>query len=356
MMFLSAMLVLNGLLVCSAVIVRDYNAVNFYEVESFDQFREKFMNLDTDVFTQNVMLGVATPECWDKLQSPAFRGTQRHSGGGPLATVSLPAAGFPYPSSALNKKGEPDACAHVLFYRIGDNINDPTAVTSEFEHRYLNQWLAERMRLPSLRMTNGFDFPIDVYWQEESTDPVHQGTLEPGESIGLSSFIGHVFSASSLDPLPEHDNDPENDQHPAGFRNVIDYFVVEDDEYTFSPVNRLETCEIVEGAKVSEFVDPDKPLDCSNMYLRLLDFTHSVFYAKRLGLNFVQPQFVRQVTPTGFEHRQLPPATYQWLKRYAYSLECGSEGVFSVGDCDAGYLWFCCDTERGMGVIYPFGG
>jgi hypothetical protein len=307
----SATLIVN----CRAVIVRDYNAVNFFEVDTFDKFREVYMNLEPDVFSQNVMLGVATEECWDKLQSPAFRGTQRHSGGGPLSAVTLPAKEFPYPTVLLGDAGEPDACAHILFYRTGDNIHQPRAVTSELEHRYLNQWLAEQMRLPSLRMTNGFDYPIDVFWQEESSDPVHQGVLLPGESMGLSSFIGHIFSASSQEPLEAHDNDPENDQRPDGFRNIIDYFVVEGENYEFSPVNRLETCEIVPGEKVSEFVDPTAPLDCSNMYLRLLDFTHSVYYAKRLGLNYVQPQFVRKVTPTGFEHRKLPAETYQWLKR-----------------------------------------
>jgi hypothetical protein len=301
--------------VCQAVIVRDYNAVNFEEMDNFNAFSEKFLNLGENVFNQNVMLGVATPECWDKLQSPAFRGTQRHSGGGPLAAVALPSAGFPYPNDLLDENGNPTACAHILFYRRGDNIANPRSVTSEFEHRFLNVWLAERIRLPTLRMINGFDFPIEVYWQEESVDPVYQGTLQPSEHMELSSFIGHVFSASSVDPIVAHEGDPDNDTREPGFHNLVDFFVVDDEEYIFSPTNRLETCEVVPGATTSEFVDPTKPLDCTNMYLRLLDFTHSVYYAKRLGLNYVQPQYVRQVTPTGFEHRQLPAATYQWLKR-----------------------------------------
>jgi len=147
-------------------------------------------------------------------------------------------------------------------------------------------------------------------------DPVLQGVLQPGESVTLDSFIGHIFSACSLEPLSIHEGDPENDQRPAGFRNLVDFFVVDGEEYLFSPINRLETCEITPETSTSEFVNPNQPLDCTNMYLRLLRFTHSVYYAKRLGLNFVQPQMVERVTPTGFEHRQLPAETYRWLKSW----------------------------------------
>lgn len=307
-----------GVLVVTAtgVIVRDYNVVNFEEISTFEEFSAKYMNLERNTFNQNVMLGVATPECWSKLDSPAFRGTQRHSGGGPLAVVSLPANQYPYPPTLLTGL-KPTDCANVVFYRTGDHISQPTATTAELEHMYLNTWLAQRMRVNKLRLTNGFPYPIDLFWQEESTDPVHQGVLEPGESTVLSSFIGHIFSASSLDPLPIHEADATNEELEDGFRNLVDFMVVDGSDYVFSPINRLETCEVpAPGATTSEFVDPTRPLSCDNMYLRILDFTHSVYYAKRLGLNYVQPQFVPPVTPTGFEHRQLPAETYAWLKRY----------------------------------------
>lgn len=303
------------LCISHSVIIRDYNAVDFKEIESFQKFSDVYLNSENYVFNQNVMLGVADEDCWNKLESPAFRGTQRHSGGGPLVAVSLPAREFPYPEDLLNEDGEPHSCANILFYRRGDSITAPTASTAEFEHSLLNVWLAEQMRVQDMHMTNHFDFPVEVYWQEESMDPVLQGVLQPGESNVISSFIGHIFSASSIQPLEVHSNDAENADRAPGFRNVVDYFVVDGDHYYFSPVHRLETCEIVPGTDTSEFVDPDQPLDCGNMYLRLLDFTHKVFYAKRLGLNYVQPQFVQQVTATGFEHRQLPVDTYQWLKR-----------------------------------------
>jgi len=298
----------------NAVIVRDYNFVNYVELDSFEHFKNTYMNLEKDTMNQNLMLGVATPECWSKLESPAFRGIQRHSGGGPMAVVALPAAEYPYPASLVDGNKQPIECANVIFYRRGDRISAPTATTSEMEHRYLNVWLAERMRVKGLVLTNGFPYPVNLYWQEESHDPVFQGVMAPGSSQQLSSFIGHIFSVSSVDPLPLHEADPANEELADGFRNLVDFMVVDGDSYTFSPVNRLETCEIEPGATRSEFVDPDQPLDCENMYHRLLAFAHSVYYAKRLGLNYVQPQFVEQVTPTGFEHRTLPPATYAWLK------------------------------------------
>lgn len=308
--------VLAFLSAANGVIVRDYNSVNYVEVSNFEHFKNTYMNLDKDTLNQNVMLGVATPECWSKLESPAFRGVQRHSGGGPMATVSLPSAEFPYPAALINPiNKKPRACANVVFYRRGDKISAPSASTADFEHRVLNVWLAERMRVNTLVLTNGFTYPIQLYWQEESHDPVFQGLLEPGESQQLSSFIGHIFSAASPEPLPVHESDPTNADLADGFRNLIDFMVVDGDAYTFSPVNRLETCEIEPGASTSEFVDPTVPLSCENMYHRLLAFTHSVYYAKRLGLNYVQPQLVRQVTATGFEHRTLPPATYAWLKK-----------------------------------------
>ena len=111
-------------------------------------------------------------------------------------------------------------------------------------------------------------------------------------------------------------SDPSNNDLDDGYKNLIDFMVVDGSNYTFSPLNRLETCEISPSEVTVDFVAPDSTLECNHMYLRLMDFTHSVYYAKRLGLNYVQPQFVERVTPTGFEHRQLPPATYKWLKAW----------------------------------------
>jgi hypothetical protein len=298
-----------------AVIVRDYNRVNFEEFDSYDQFKDKYLNADQDTLRENVMLGVATPECFDKLSSPAFRGTQRHSGGGPLTAVSVPSAGFPYPARLLNEQNEPSDCANIIFYRRGDHISSPKATTSDLEHQYLNRWIADQMYVKNVRFTNNFDFPVVLYWQEESTDPVRIGLMQPGDINQMSTFIGHIFSASAVHPLPLHAADPDNANHPEGFENIVDFMVADGSDYVLSPYNRIETCEVIPGETVSEFVGPDQTLDCSNMYLRLLDFTHSVFYAKRLGLNYVQPQFVEQVTPNGFVHRKLPPATYAWLKR-----------------------------------------
>jgi len=116
--------------------------------------------------------------------------------------------------------------------------------------------------------------------------------------------------------LSVHEKDLENNRRAKGLRNIVDFFVVDGSDYVFSPYNQLETCEIVPGATTVDFVGVEQSIGCDDMYLRLADFTHSIYHAKRLGLNYVQPQFVPPVTPTGFEHRQLPPETFKWLKAW----------------------------------------
>lgn len=57
-------------------------------------------------------------------------------------------------------------------------------------------------------------------------------------------------------------------------------------------------------------------------------------YEKRLGLNYIQPSFVRAVTGPGFENRRLPEATFAWLREW-YADAQGSHGVVEgpVGPC-----------------------
>ena len=161
-------------------------------------------------------------------------------------------------------------------------------------------------------------------------------TTTPGESFYSSSFIGHIFSASSHDPAhyfgaaQQASNAaaaaaaaPGEDAHPA-YLNIVDFLVVDGSDYVFSPANRLETCELhqqeastqTDGQGQLLALGPGHQLECDNMFLRLVEFTHAVWYSKRLGLNYVQPQFVEPVTANGFEHRQLPADTYRWLRQW----------------------------------------
>jgi hypothetical protein len=53
---------------------------------------------------------------------------------------------------------------------------------------------------------------------------------------------------------------------------------------------------------------------------RLEEFANNVWYEKRLGLNYVQPQLVEAVTSNGFMNIRLPPDTYKWLKEWYVSI------------------------------------
>lgn len=52
------------------------------------------------------------------------------------------------------------------------------------------------------------------------------------------------------------------------------------------------------------------------MNMRFVEFAHAIYHEKRLGLNYFQPQMVRNVTKEGFMHIKLPEATYSWLRAW----------------------------------------
>lgn len=115
-----------------------------------------------------------------------------------------------------------------------------------------------------------------------------------------------------------------------GVGNLVDFMVVDGTPYTWGPINRLETCEVIDGAK--SFVEGE--LSCSDMNMRLVEFTHGVWYKKRLGLNYVQPQMVRAVTDAGFLNSKLPADTYKWLLEWYQEKQTQSEiGEGPVGPC-----------------------
>jgi len=310
------------------VIIRHYNNVDYDEMSTFEEFTNKYMNLDKDRLNQNMLLGVASPECWHKLSSPAFLGMQRYSGGGQLSVVTLPSEEFPH---ALQD------CAEIHFYRKGDELEHPEKSTNSFDHKDLNRWVSDRASIKGIRLKNDFDFPVKYYWHEESATPVLQGTLESGQTVIINSILGHIFSANSLSPLfPEHNQLETPESQHDGFYNIVDFMVVDGDDYSFSPYNRMETCEVMaDEENVASFGQfAEQWVECNNMYLRMYEFTHSIWHTKRLALNYVQPQLVRAVTETGFEKRQLPPDTYRWLQAwYEEQKKLREEAESSSGPC-----------------------
>ena len=83
------------LLQCSeSVIIRDYNYVQYEDFDSYEDFKRQFLHHDparpdVELVNNNVFLGVANDECKADLESPAFRGAQRHGGGNVLSVRKL---------------------------------------------------------------------------------------------------------------------------------------------------------------------------------------------------------------------------------------------------------------------------
>ena len=77
-----------------SVIIRDYNYVHYEDFESYDDFKRQFLyhdpsRPDVELVKNNLFLGVANNECKADLESPAFRGAQRHGGGNVLSVQKL---------------------------------------------------------------------------------------------------------------------------------------------------------------------------------------------------------------------------------------------------------------------------
>ena len=85
----SLFLVVTTILLVRGVVIRPYNYVSYTVFDTFAELAATYLHHEDDEhFTNtNLFLGVADPECWDKLQSPAFLGAQRH-GGGNVSAVS----------------------------------------------------------------------------------------------------------------------------------------------------------------------------------------------------------------------------------------------------------------------------
>ncbi|RYY83781.1 hypothetical protein EON63_10475 [archaeon] len=155
---------------------------------------------------------------------------------GSLLPRSLPLAAFPH---AL------EHCAQLLLYHKQDSLDHWSSSFTQFNHPSLNRWLAEVIRIPQQEFINDFPFDIEVFWHEEHLDPVSQGVLAPGHAVTIGTFLGHIFSASAVQPdaLPEQyafvrqrservQEVEENFNSPA-HSNVVDYMVVDGETYVF---------------------------------------------------------------------------------------------------------------------------
>ena len=294
----------------------DYNKINYIELTTLSELTSKFFNFNGDKANTNILIGVAKDECLDKLKAPAFRGIQRNAGGNVVFSVSLPLKEFP-----LELDG--DNCAGLFWYRQNTLLSQPTTHTYYFDNITLTQWGKELMRV-SLVIVSNFDYPVSFWYKPEGKDEVSQGVLRPNEEFSIKTFLGHIFLARKVTDVNE----------PSVTDSIVDYFVVHEDKYVLSSHNRIETCDSNEltsnqynyhGTQLTKFADGE--IDCNDLESRFIEFTHRVWYIKRLGLNYFQPKIVPPVTKTGFELRQLPVETHKWLKEWYITTQSTSEVI-----------------------------
>jgi hypothetical protein len=101
-------------------------------------------------------------------------------------------------------------------------MEEPRARTTDLDHRTFTSWSADLMRI-SFTMFNEFPFPIEFFWNDESTEPVRQGILDPGNDFNVQSFLGHVFSAHRV-------RDDEDSDEPG---EIVDFFAADGLNYIF---------------------------------------------------------------------------------------------------------------------------
>lgn len=317
-MFVVALLAMYVNSILSNVIVRSYNEVRYVDASSMDEVKRDYFNLEGgDRAATNIFLGVyKSPDCFDVVSQPGFRGIQRQAGGHVVLPVSAPSIGFPLDLGST--------CARVYFYRFGDHFNAPSDFTDELKHSDLTSWTQEHMRV-SFTFRNEFPYDVSIYWHDElAEEPMLQSILGPHEEDRISTLLGHVFSVRQLLEEEASPSDP-----------IVDYFAVHELTYTFRPANRLESCEMDPAHWQAVFVDPAE-LNCENMEARFVEFSQTVWHILRIGLNYVQPQMVRpaSVSNLGFELRRLPTQTYTWLKRWYDNERTRIEDVESTsGPC-----------------------
>lgn len=312
--FLIILLVPNCVENALGYISREYNAINYQHFDTLAEFKQRYLTLDGNVaFGENVLLGVATKDCMGMLAAPAFRGAQRHAASS-ITVASLPQEEFPV---------DLDECAEVFMYKYNSTVLTPSERTTVLDHTELSHWIQQMIRV-NVDFWNKFDHRIVIYWHSENEregDGGHRTlVLAPGEHMRIGSFLGHVFSAHLFTEETEGEGD------------LVDWMVVSESGYTWSSLNRIETCEIVPGAQTQHVAAEEHT--CDNLKSRFAEFEYQVFFVKRLGLNYVQPQLVRAVTTDGFLHTRLPENTFKWLRKW-YDLNKIDNNMVehSVGPC-----------------------
>jgi len=285
--------------------------------DDITSLKNKYFDSDQKSVT-NLYLGVYEPDCEDiLLKSAQFVGIQRLAGGNVVASAMIPKSKYPFKTNA---------CAQVFYYPIQSLFESPSINTTNLEVKSFTAWSTERTKV-HITIINDFDYDIDLFWSDESNEGLSQGILSPGNTQPITTYLGHTFLAyrlSSSSPSLSPSSSSSSDERGE----IVDFFVVNGADYHLSPVNRIETCDSsIEGSFV-----PTK-LDCNDMQGRYTEFSHQVWYQKRLGLNYVQPQLVHAVTSNGFQLLRMPVETYSWLRAWYDSKRESAVFEGSGGPC-----------------------
>lgn len=289
-----------------------------------------------------MFVGIADEDCLDLLRNPSFRGFQRHAGGKTVVSATLPLSEAPRAIAIARTQ-----CAELYFYPKGSSVDSPPQFTyaKEFDYEMLQSWQQNIIKKGG-RFYNDFDFPIELYWNDEAVKSVHVGTVQPREHVFQNTYVGHMFSARQLPKAGEESTDDL----------TVDFTVFDGTDFHFHPNNRLLTCDFHSSSAEAHFNYDDpmvaKVVQCEDMALRLEKFKLEVLHSKRLGLNYVQPPHIPGFTPMGFDKMRLPEETFAWLRGWYDKVK--AEGKINQTESSAGPCMNQVHVARAPSSLPPF--
>ena len=185
-----ALVLLLCLVGLSGAVSREYDHVNHQEINSFAEFKAKYFTLDGERASTNLLVAFTTPECRDQINdNPVLRGSQRHAGGYAFVSATVTDAQSNFPIQMNN-------CAEVFYFPYNTPTNQPNARTVEYEDVVdFTRWVHDRMKVSNFKLKNSFNYPINVFWYDESKNPILQQQMEPGEESFIGTHLGHIFVA-----------------------------------------------------------------------------------------------------------------------------------------------------------------
>lgn len=216
-------------------------------------------------------------------------------------------------------------CAEVFYFPYNTPTNQPNARTVEYEDVVdFTRWVHDRMKVSNFKLKNSFSYPINVFWYDESKNPILQQQMEPGEESFIGTHLGHIFVARR--------SSGEGDAEWTEADPIVDWLSVKDAGYEFGPHNRLETCDNYLPDPSRRFVSEE--YDCNDMEKRFFEFCQQIWWEVRQGGNYFQPKVVHPVTHNGFYKRPLPAETYAWLRQWYEEQQRLQEAIeTSAGPC-----------------------